>query len=152
MLNSRRNSGHRCDCISGKNHIGCYWKTLIWSSHKYTVMPQLVTCGSEFLRINAQKNSIEYSSNGGRTWHNRFCMSSVGTFRDLLVMGADLFAATSKGLYWSRNGGATWVTRYNNSAVGEFQTLATDGAVLLAGTSKGLFVSRNQGMTWERRR
>lgn len=28
-------------------------------------MPQLVTCGSEFLRINAQKNSIEYSSNGG---------------------------------------------------------------------------------------
>ena len=97
-------------------------------------MPQLVTCGSEFLRINAQKNSIEYSSNGGRTWHNRFCMSSVGTFRDLLVMGA------------------TWVTRYNNSAVGEFQTLATDGAVLLAGTSKGLFASRNQGMTWERRR
>lgn len=66
--------------------------------------------------------------------------------------GADLFAATSKGLYWSRNGGATWVTRYNNSAVGEFQTLATDGAVLLAGTSKGLFASRNQGMTWERRR
>lgn len=102
-------------------------------------MPQLVTCGSEFLRINAQKNSIEYSSNGGMTWHNRFCMSSVGTFRDLLVMGADLFAATSKGLYWSRNGGATWVTRYNNSAVGEFQTLATDGAVLLAGTSKGAF-------------
>ena len=50
-------------------------------------MPQIVTCGSEFLRINAQKNSIEYSSNGGRTWHNRFCMSSVGTFRDLLVMG-----------------------------------------------------------------
>ena len=89
-------------------------------------MPQIVTCGSEFLRINAQKNSIEYSSNGGRTWHNRFCMSSVGTFRDLLVLGADLFAAT-------------WVTRYNNSAVGEFQTLATDGAVLLAGTSKGAF-------------
>lgn len=115
-------------------------------------MPQLVTYGSELLRINAQKNSIEYSSNGGRTWLNRFCMSSVGTFRDLLVMGADLFAATSKGLYWSRNGGATWVTRYNNSAVGEFQTLATDGAVLLAGTSKGLFASRNQGMTWERRR
>lgn len=28
-------------------------------------MPQIVTCGSEFLRINAQENSIEYSSNGG---------------------------------------------------------------------------------------
>lgn len=45
-------------------------------------------------------------------------MSSVGTFRDLLVVGTDVFAATSKGLYWSRNGGATWVTRYSNSAVG----------------------------------
>ena len=90
-------------------------------------MPQLVPHGSELLRINVQKNSIEYSSNGGRTWLNRFCMSSVGTFRDLLVVGTDVFAATSKGLYWSRNGGATWVTRYNNSAVGEFQTLATDG-------------------------
>ena len=83
------------------------------------------------------------------------CCTLVTTFAAFLdsgYMGADLFAATSKGLYWSRNGGATWVTRYNNSAVGEFQTLATDGAVLLVGTSKGLFASRNQGMTWERRR
>ena len=41
-------------------------------------MPQIVTCGSEFLRINAQENSIEYSSNGGgRTWHNRVCMLHI---------------------------------------------------------------------------
>lgn len=115
-------------------------------------MPQLVTCGSDLLRINTQKNSIEYSSNGGRTWLNRFCMSSVGTFRDLQVLGTEVFAATSKGLYWSRNGGATWTTRYNNSGVGEFLTLATDGTELLATTTKGLFASRNQGMSWERRR
>ena len=115
-------------------------------------MPQLVTYGRELLRINAQKNSIEYSSNGGRTWLNRFCMSSVGTFMDLLVLGTEVFAATSKGLYCSRNGGATWTTRYNNSAVGEFLTLATDGAELLATTTKGLYASRNQGMSWERRR
>ena len=114
-------------------------------------MPQLVTIGSELLRINAQKNSIEYSSNGGRIWLNRFCMSSVGTFRDLLALGAEVFAATSKGLYCSRNGGATWTTRYNNSGVGEFLSLATDGTSLLATTSKGLYVSRNQGMSWERR-
>lgn len=79
-------------------------------------------------------------------------MSSVGTFRDLLVMGTDVFAATSKGLYWSRNGGATWTTRYNNSGVGEFLSLATDGTALLATTTKGLYASRNQGMSWERRR
>ncbi len=115
-------------------------------------MPQIVTYGKDLLRINLEKNSIEYSSTGGRTWQTRFCMSSAGTFRDLLVIGTDLFAATSKGLYWSRNGGATWQTRYSNAALGEFWTLATDGTVLLANTSKGLYASRNQGLTWEHRR
>lgn len=60
-------------------------------------MPQLVPHGSELLRINVQKNSIEYSSNGGRTWLNRFCMSSVGTFRDLLVMGGGLVRGDFQG-------------------------------------------------------
>lgn len=115
-------------------------------------MPQLVTIGNELLRINTQKNSIEYSSNEGRTWLTRYCMSSVGTFRDLLAQGTEVFAATSKGLYWSRNGGATWTTRYNNSGIGEFLSLATDGTALLATTSKGLYASRNQGMSWEHRR
>lgn len=115
-------------------------------------MPQIVTYGSELLRINLQKNSIECSSNGGRTWSNRFCMSSVGTFRDLLVMGSEVLATTTKGLYCSRNGGTSWTIRYSNSGVGEFLSLATDGAVLLATTTKGLYASRNQGQSWERRR
>ena len=63
-------------------------------------------------------------------------MSSVGTFRDLLVMGTEVFAATSKGLYWFRNSGATWTMRYNTSGVGEFLSLATDGTALLATTTK----------------
>lgn len=79
-------------------------------------------------------------------------MSTVGTFRDLLVLGTEVFAVTSKGLYCSRNGGATWTTRYNNSGVGEFLSLATDGTALLATTTKGLYASRNQGMSWEHRR
>lgn len=115
-------------------------------------MPQIVTYGKDLLRINMQKNSIEYSTNGGRAWLNRFCMGSVGTFRDLLVMGTDLFAATSKGLYLSRNGGASWISRYCNSEVGEFLSLASDGSEMLATTTKGLYASRNQGLTWERRR
>lgn len=115
-------------------------------------MSQLITYSNALLRINPQKNSIEYSSSGGRTWQTRFCVSSVGTFRDLLVMGDAIFAATSKGLYWSRNGGMTWTTRYNNSGVGEFLSLATDGTEMLATTSKGLYASQNQGMSWERRR
>lgn len=79
-------------------------------------------------------------------------MSSVGTFRDLLVMGSEVLATTTKGLYCSRNGGTSWTIRYSNSGVGEFLSLATDGAVLLATTTKGLYASRNQGQSWERRR
>lgn len=115
-------------------------------------MPQIVTFGKEMLRINPQKNTIEYSTTGGRIWQTRFCMNSAGTFKDLLVMGTNVFAITSKGLYWSQNNGMTWMTRYNNSAVGEFISLATDGTELIATTTKGLYASRNQGQTWERRR
>lgn len=115
-------------------------------------MPQIVTFGKEMLRINPQKNTIEYSTSGGRIWQTRFCMNSVGTFKDLLVMGTDIFAITTKGLYWSHNSGATWLTRYNNSGVGEFISLATDGVDLIATTTKGLYTSRTQGLSWERRR
>ena len=74
-------------------------------------MPQIVTCGSEFLRINAQKNSIEYSSNGGATWVTRYNNSAVGEFQTLATDGAVLLAGTSKGLFASRNQGMTWERR-----------------------------------------
>ena len=48
-------------------------------------------------------------------------MSSVGTFRDLLVLGTEVFAATSKGLYWSRNG----VAGYHHK-VGDIVRLASE--------------------------
>ena len=38
-------------------------------------------------------------------------MSSVGRFRDLLVLGTDVVATTSKGLYASRNQGMSWKRR-----------------------------------------
>ena len=44
-------------------------------------------------------------------------MSSVGTFRDLLVLGTEVFAATSKGLYWSRNGGDHAVQQFRGGGV-----------------------------------
>jgi hypothetical protein len=34
-------------------------------------MAQMIQHGSELLRINTQKNDIEYSKDGGRTWHHR---------------------------------------------------------------------------------
>lgn len=115
-------------------------------------MPQIVTINNELLRINTQKNSIEVSLNGGRSWTNRYCMNSAGTFRDLLVVGDVILAATSKGLYCSVNKGMSWTARYVNSGVGEFLSLALSGTEVLATTSKGLYASRNQGQSWERRR
>ena len=43
-------------------------------------MPQIVTCGSEFLRINAQENSIEYSSNGGEDLAQQGLHDVIGNF------------------------------------------------------------------------
>ena len=46
---------------------------------------QLINTGSELLRINTAKNSIEYSSNSGRSWVTRCSNStSYGTFISLL--------------------------------------------------------------------
>lgn len=115
-------------------------------------MSQTVTINNELLRINTQKNSIDVSLNGGRTWTNRYCMNSAGTFRDLLVVGDMILAATSKGLYCSVNKGMSWTARYVNSGVGEFLSLALSGTEVLATTSKGVYASRNQGQSWERRR
>lgn len=34
-------------------------------------MAQTIQRGKEWIRINTQKNDIEYSKDGGRTWHHR---------------------------------------------------------------------------------
>ena len=41
-------------------------------------MPQIVNLGRELVRINTQKNCVEYSQNGGRSWvmrcsNNSYC-------------------------------------------------------------------------------
>ena len=34
-------------------------------------MPQLITFGSELIRVNPATSRIEYSTNSGRTWNRR---------------------------------------------------------------------------------
>lgn len=74
-------------------------------------MAQLIYFGREMLRINTQKNTIEYSRNEGRSWYPRYTGSSVGTFQELSTDGRNLLAITSKGLYYSTNGGRSWLRR-----------------------------------------
>lgn len=60
-------------------------------------MPQLINLGDELLRINTAKSAIEYSQTGGRSWVTRCSSTSYGTFIDLLQVGREILACTSKG-------------------------------------------------------
>jgi len=114
-------------------------------------MPQLINLGTELLRINTAKNSIEFSQNGGRSWTVRYNGGSYGTFIDLLPYGNEVLACTSKGLYVSTNQGRSFAVRCSNTSYGDFLNLQDGGNELLANTSKGLYYSRNAGRSWVKR-
>ena len=114
-------------------------------------MAQMIQRGREIVRINMQKNSIEYSQDGGQNWHNRYMGSSAGTFVDLLDYGSEILACTSKGIYYSNDDGRNWHSRFMGSSAGSFSQLMVDGGKVLATTSKGLFYSTDGGRNWHRR-
>lgn len=74
-------------------------------------MAQIINFGNELIRINTEKNTIEYSLNQGRTWFARCASSSYGDFIQLYFDGKNLMATTSKGVYYSTNEGRTWLKR-----------------------------------------
>ena len=115
-------------------------------------MPKMISFGSEMIHINPAKNTIEYSTNSGRSWMSRYTGSSCGTFIDLLPYGNEILAATDKGIYCSTNSGRSWMSRYTGSSCGEFQALLDGGKEVLAETSKGLYYSTNSGRSWIKRR
>ena len=120
-------------------------------------MPQIIKVGGglfskgELIRINPSNNSIESSGNGGRSWIPRCTNTSYGTFRDLLLVGREILAATSRGLYVSTNSARSFSPRCVNSSYGEFLNLQDEGSTLLANTTKGLYYSTNSGKSWVRR-
>ncbi len=111
-------------------------------------MARIINTGEELVRINFEKQRLEYSKNDGKTWIPRYTGSSCGEFIDLLIFGDEVLAVTSKGLYYSKNEGRTWIPRYTGSSCGDFQTIQENGTELLATTSKGLYYSKNEGRTW----
>ena len=114
-------------------------------------MAQMIQRGRELIRINIQKNTIEYSIDGGRNWNRRCTSSSYGSFKDLLDFGSELLACTSKGIYYSKDDGRNWHSRSTSSAYGTFMQLMSDGSNVLATTSKGLYYSKDGGRNWYRR-
>ena len=127
------------------------------NSKTYNTMPQIIKTGGglfskgELIRINPSNNSIESSGNGGRSWIPCCTNTSYGTFRDLLLVGREILAATSRGLYVSTNSGRSFSPRCVNTSYGDFLNLQDEGNTLLANTSKGLYYSTNGGRSWVRR-
>ncbi len=88
-------------------------------------MPQMITYGSELIRINPSNNKIEYSTNRGSSWITRYSGSGCGQFRDLLEYGNEIIACTDNQdggrellgssndghLYYSTNKGSSWIRR-----------------------------------------
>lgn len=114
-------------------------------------MPKMVNLGSELIRINSDKNTIEYSNNQGRNWYTRCTASGYGEFMDLLPYGDELLAVTDKGVYYSNNEGRNWYSRCTSTGYGDFLSLTDNGSELLANTTKGLYYSNNEGRNWYRR-
>lgn len=121
-------------------------------------MPQIIKVGGglfskgELIRINPSNNTIEVSTNEGRSWSPRCTNASYGTFRDLLPVGREILAVTSRGLYVSTNSGRSFSPRCTNtSSYGDFINLQDEGSTLLANTTKGLYYSTNGGRSWVRR-
>ena len=108
-------------------------------------MPQLITYGSELIRINPANNHIEYSTNRGVSWVSRYSGSSYGVFRDLVPYNGKIMAVTDKGV--------SWISRNSTSAAKTFVAIQDAGQELLAQTSDGhLYYSTNEGVSWIRRR
>jgi len=127
------------------------WKLL--NLGKELIMPQLITYGSELIRINPSYNRIEYSTNRGASWVSRYSGNSCGSFRDLLPYNGKIIAITDKGVYCSSNKGASWISRYTGSTAKSFVAIQDAGREILAQTSDGhLYFSTNEGASWIRRR
>ena len=123
----------------------------------HNTMPQIIKTGGglfssgELIRINPSNNTIEVSTNGGRSWSPRCTNTSYGTFRDLLPVGREILASTSRGLFVSTNAARSFSPRCVNTSYGDFINLQDEGNTLLANTSKGLYYSTNGGRSWVRR-
>ena len=108
-------------------------------------MPQIVTIGNTLMRVNTQKNMLEVSVTGGRTWNPRFRSTSHGTLRDLLYYKGSVDMCCDRGVFVSSTEGKTFNPRYTGSGCGQFLNLQDNGREIIATTSNGLYRSENEG-------
>jgi hypothetical protein len=76
-------------------------------------MSLMLNRGSELLRIDPKDpNKLEYSTDSGRNWYNRYSgSSSQGTFQDLTENGSEILGIRTQGLFYSTDNGRNWSKR-----------------------------------------
>jgi hypothetical protein len=124
-------------------------------------MSYIIGLDEQLIRISpTDSNKLEYSTNGGRSWNQRYNSSSPGGFEDLIDNGDEILALTAKGLYYSIDMGRSWRPRkrcftmskhdkvrrriyshFSNEfkySANEFEDLTDNGDEILATTRKDL--------------
>lgn len=105
----------------------------------------------------AGKSAIFRSVDDGASWRQVFAGPTNSRVNAFAVLGTDIFAATSQGLYRSSDGGQTWeesdrgldTAKGTDAQLPNVSSVVAGGAVLIAGLREGgLFVSMNRGRTW----
>lgn len=76
-------------------------------------MATMISRSKELIRICPTNTAkLEYSTNSGRSWLQRFNgNSSTGQFSDLMDNGKEILGTTNKGLFYSTNEGRSWLLR-----------------------------------------
>ncbi|HET6995063.1 MAG TPA: T9SS type A sorting domain-containing protein [Chitinophagaceae bacterium] len=76
-----------------------------------------------------------------------------GSIRALAVIGTNIFAGSSFGVYFSADDGATWTQRNGNLPTVDVYSLVTNGSDIFIGTGgpngTGLYKSNDLGITWD---
>jgi len=105
--------------------------------------------------VAATARSVSESTDGGRTWGERFRVPGTATVSALALgrVRPVILVATDRGLYGSFDGGTRWSRLFRGSDEEETQCTVVafhplqEGMVLL-GTRGGLFLSTDDGRRW----
>jgi len=114
-------------------------------------MSLMVTMGSELIRYNPSKSSIEFSNSRGMSWFMRYNCSSMGKVRALAKHDKEIILCSDKGIYVSNSDGKSWFLRNGNYK--SFVDMQDMGNELIATTADGhTYASSSGGFSWFLRR
>jgi photosystem II stability/assembly factor-like uncharacterized protein len=106
--------------------------------------------------VAATRRAVSESTDGGRTWGERFRAPGTAAVRGLAVARtqAVILVATDRGLYGSFDGGGRWTRVFRGRDEDEARCTVVafhplQESVVLLGTRGGLFLSTDDGRRWE---